>query len=793
MKMKRLVVLVPTFCLFIGALSETSDQNPCHSSEAQKSCGACIAAGKDCGWCVSPLYEKENRLRCDTYENHARGKCDTDQIQFPIVDSLKVDDEDVRDGDTPEEVVQIQPQKVRVGIRPNHPVRIPLIFRQAENYPVDLYYLMDLSNSMEDDKENLAELGTDIARKMSIITKNFRLGFGSFVDKVVSPFVSTVPKKLRSPCNNCEAPYGFKNQLKLDLETKKFSQQVKAAKVSGNLDAPEGGFDAIMQAIACEGEIGWRNISRRMIVFSTDAGFHYAGDGKLGGIVTPNDGECHMENGLYSLSSYLDYPSVGQIVNKIKEKAVSIIFAITEDQFDIYEQLSNIIEGSTVGVLANDSSNIVKLIEENYDKITSKVTLQSKDVGDNITVEFYSRCFEAEEKKRSECQNLRIGQTVSFVAEVTVTACPKDKNLWKRELYIQPVGFQEKLTLELDLICECDCEKPENEEVDSDKCSNGNGTFECGKCTCDPGRYGKFCECKADDVSSTDSIKLCIQPNATVPCSGRGECTCGECVCNARSSDLTQTFSGEFCECDDYSCNQHKEQICGGPTRGVCDCGTCICNPGFNGTACECELSQEKCKTERGLVCNNHGECSCGQCTCDEGYSGLTCEQCFNCRSCRDFEECVKCHADKETECPSDLICPDDMEVVPKLKESLDHQLCRVEDENECFIEFTIFDNEYGEAVIEIEEERACPKPVNILAIVGGVVAGIVLVGLLLLLVWKLLTYIHDTREFAKFEKERQNAKWDTGENPIYKQATSTFKNPTYGVEMNSQEQIDSK
>ena len=27
---------------------------------------------------------------------------------------------------------------------------------------------------------------------------------------------------------------------------------MKAARVSGNLDAPEGGFDAIMQAIACD-------------------------------------------------------------------------------------------------------------------------------------------------------------------------------------------------------------------------------------------------------------------------------------------------------------------------------------------------------------------------------------------------------------------------------------------------------------------------------------------------------------------------------------------------------------
>lgn len=32
-------------------------------------------------------------------------------------------------------------------------------YRQAEDYPVDLYYLMDLSNSMSDDKDKLALLG----------------------------------------------------------------------------------------------------------------------------------------------------------------------------------------------------------------------------------------------------------------------------------------------------------------------------------------------------------------------------------------------------------------------------------------------------------------------------------------------------------------------------------------------------------------------------------------------------------------------------------------------------------
>lgn len=86
---------------------------------------------------------------------------------------------------------------------------------------------------------------------------------------------------------------------------------VNGTQISGNLDAPEGGFDAIMQAIVCKQAIGWREKSRKLLVYSTDAGFHYAGDGKLGGIVKPNDGECHLDSeGMYTESITQDYPSI---------------------------------------------------------------------------------------------------------------------------------------------------------------------------------------------------------------------------------------------------------------------------------------------------------------------------------------------------------------------------------------------------------------------------------------------------------------------------------------------------
>ena len=152
--------------------------------------------------------------------------------------------------------------------------------------------------------------------------------------------------------------------MSLDTTTSDFAREVKRAKVSGNLDAPEGGFDAIMQAVVCKNEIGWRDKARKLLVFSTDAGFHYAGDGKLGGIVTPNDGKCHMEDNMYTHSTLLDYPSVSQINKVVRENSVNLIFAITESELNIYQQLSSAVEGSSVGKLSDDSSNVVQLVVE---------------------------------------------------------------------------------------------------------------------------------------------------------------------------------------------------------------------------------------------------------------------------------------------------------------------------------------------------------------------------------------------------------------------------------------------
>ncbi|KFM81351.1 Integrin beta pat-3, partial [Stegodyphus mimosarum] len=54
--------------------------------------------------------------------------------------------------------IQLKPQKFKFSLRPGDPAAFTLTFRQAEDYPVDLYYLMDLTFTMKKHKETLAEL-----------------------------------------------------------------------------------------------------------------------------------------------------------------------------------------------------------------------------------------------------------------------------------------------------------------------------------------------------------------------------------------------------------------------------------------------------------------------------------------------------------------------------------------------------------------------------------------------------------------------------------------------------------
>ncbi|KDR08103.1 integrin beta-PS-like isoform X2 [Zootermopsis nevadensis] len=692
--------------------------------------------------------------------------------------------------------VLFRPQRVQLKLHVGEEYPLKLRYRHTQDYPVDLYYLMDLSASMEDDKDSLSKLGSKLAAEMQALTRDFRLGFGSFVDKVEMPYVSTVPEKLEHPCDlksgqPCAAPYGFKNHLKLDTNTSLFSMKVNEAKVSGNLDYPEGGFDAVMQAIVCQKQIGWRQKARHLLVFSSDSDFHFAGDGRLAGLVEPNDMQCYVtDDGNYTHSLVFDYPSISQINQVARQNNINIIFAITESISKIYKHLVGSIEGSSYGILSGDSSNVVKLVRDEYQKIVDSIGLISTGNKQFVDVHFNSSCISGDWKETSTCDGLRPGSEVEFIATIKVLQCPENKN--SVTFNIKPRALEDSITVELEIDCDCACEQPGSEgyERNSRSCS-WHGNFQCGVCNCDGDWYGDQCQCERNSVTPVHlNENACRMNNNSELCSGFGVCECGVCTCNVRPN-ANERYYGKFCECDNFTCRRHGGLPCSGPDHGICECGTCVCQWGWSGEACECPDSKENCyPSDSSEECMGRGSCKCGICKCKENYSGKYCDECPSCpgQRCEKYESLVACKVfgtgplSKE-ECDMDMsITTVEVDYIDpeEVKNNTQLRVCSFPDDQGCTFLFRyLIDN----STVEVQRTKQCGSDVNVLALVLGVIGGIVFIGLLLLLVWKIVTSIHDHREYVKFEKERSMSKWDRGDNPLYKQATSTFNNPMFGGE----------
>lgn len=67
---------------------------------------------------------------------------------------------------------------------------------------------------------------------------------------------------------------------------------------------------------------------------------------------------------------------------------------------------------------------------------------------------------------------------VYFKISIKADKCPaKGKS---ETIKIKPLGFTEEVEVVLNFICDCQC--ADNGEPFSEKCHQGNGTFECGAC-----------------------------------------------------------------------------------------------------------------------------------------------------------------------------------------------------------------------------------------------------------------------------------------------------------------------
>jgi len=178
------------------------------------------------------------------------------------------------------------------------------------------------------------------------------------------------------------------------------------------------------------------------------------------------------------------------------------------------------------------------------------------------------------------------------------------------------------------------------------------------------------------------------------------------------------------------------------------------------GADCDCPTSDEGCRAANGQICNGKGDCVCGECQChyDTYYMGHTCEECPTCEGrCASIKACVQCVTFNsgplsEEYCATNCTY---VEIVTEINDDRSaRKMCRYTDDDDCMFYFAY---EYDSERVLSQKSKECPKSLNVLAIVLGVLGVIAFVGLALLLVWKVLATIQDRRELASFEKERKD------------------------------------
>ncbi|CAH2104938.1 unnamed protein product [Euphydryas editha] len=724
----------------------------------RKTCNECLRDENLCVWCSTDNFNNTNR--CVSISENLTNWCDSKDIIDPKQNVTPVEDLDF--SSKIGKVIQIKPQKINIDIRLGDKANFEFVFKKAEDYPVDLYFLFDGSSSMKEIKNTTAKKSKDIYEMMQKMTKNVLLGMGTFVDKNALPYTDL---------KNSSLTYSFRNKLKLTDDFELFKNIVSETSFGSNYDPQEGTLDALAQVITCKNEIGWRNESRKIIIVLTDQSYHVAGDGKWAGIFQPYDGKCYTEDGVYTKELEMDYPSVG-IINKLaSEDEIIIFFVVNNDVKNIYEFLSKSISGSKVATYEGNEDKIVQILKKTYEKMTFNLKLKvnmKSDHRDYVVISFNPDCYKPANKK---C-NIQSTKEITIKGTVNLSKYFNTENI---EVGIVFEGIKENLMLNINVLNSCNCTTVQNSSL----CNYG-GTRRCGICECNQDRYGDKC------INPNDN-STCIAPGETVLCSGHGSCLRGKCLCR-------DGYEDEYCQCVKDSCPRDaKGNMCSGP-NGVCECGLCKCKPKWEGDICACPVKTD-CTDGNGL-CNKRGECICGICQCkkiadwdarnvENKYCKLSCEEnspeasCHE-RQCLNLEPLALCYL-KGLECyhNDDYIMISSEKNLTALNYSKEWQECpklRVDLGAYTRFIYRYNEDEYG-IIMKIQSDFDYAETYYV---IGGTCLGLlILIGLVTIIAWKYLTDRRDRKEYESFLKE-SSAMMSVCENPIHEPATTTFHNPTF-------------
>lgn len=252
------------------------------------------------------------------------------------------------------------------------------------------------------------------------------------------------------------------------------------------------------------------------------------------------------------------------------------------------------------------------------------------------------------------------------------------------------------------------------------------------------------------------------------------------------------------CACECSKTINRSSIVCN--THGDLSCGVCDCHSGWTGVDCSkpiCPINRGdlSCQSKNGLICAGNGECGpCETCVCYTDREGSQyfdqendCEDicmvvnyCDSCLMNNTLGPCTDCSnaifVEKYNESLLNQRDEHDKKIWVKCNETVDN----------CLVSYFAMKNETGDIVVMIAEScntaiagaQDGGAKVSILAAVFGILAVVAAVGAAM--------YWHHMKAVQPIPPNNpgyQNivAEDSVGQNPLYKDPWSSFKNPMYG------------
>ena len=162
-------------------------------------------------------------------------------------------------------------------------------------------------------------------------------------------------------------------------------------------------------------------------------------------------------------------------------------------------------------MLAEDSGNVVELIENAYRSIAETIQVRNGTTG---TLRVIANATCSQQTQDGQCTGVTIGTEATYDISVELLDCTpisNDQNL----RFI----FYGDILIEIETVCSCECSSLPS--MANSLCNNE--TLVCGQCLCN-GRQGNRCECPSSQNTFANN-ELCLRSNSSeVVCSSHFCC-----------------------------------------------------------------------------------------------------------------------------------------------------------------------------------------------------------------------------------------------------------------------------